>query len=195
MLEFTLIENNTKDFETKMESEMIKPIKHFERELIKIRTGRAHTSMIEDIPVSCYEQAPMPLKSVAVLAAPDARLLTIQPWDVSTIPSIEKGIADSDLGLTPDSDGKIIRLRLPDISTARREELVKILHKRLEDCKVGIRNIRKEFNNIIRKSKQDKTISEDFSNRLADSLKKVTDKFVEKADAMNKKKEHDIRFF
>jgi len=195
MIDFILKENDTKGFEKTMESEMIKPIKHFEHELVKIRTGRANTSMIEDIPVACYGQAPIPLKGVAVLGAPDAKLLTIQPWDASVISDIEKSILESDLGLTPENDGKMIRLKLPDMSTTRRDELVKILGKRLEECKVGIRNIRKDFNNIMKKGKKDKTISEDFYNRLGDSLKKVTDLFVKKAEEMSSKKEQELRAF
>jgi len=195
MIDFTIVENETKSFEDALSEEMEKPIKHFERELVKIRTGRANTAMIEDLKVSCYGQAPMPLKSLAVLGAPDAKLLTIQPWDVSVIDDIEKGIAESNLGLTPENDGKVIRLRLPEMSTTRREELVKILYKKLEESKVGIRNIRKDFHNIMRQAKKDKTISEDFYNRLEDSLKKITDTFVKQADDMSKKKEHDIRLF
>jgi len=195
MTDFTFVENDTKSFENAMTTEMEKPIKHFEHELVKVRTGRANTSMIEDLKVSCYGQAPMPLKSLAVLGAPDAKLLTIQPWDATIIGDIEKGIAESDLGLAPENDGKIIRLRLPDMSTTRREELIKVLLKRLEECKVGIRNVRKEFHNLMRQAKKDKAISEDFYNRLEDSLKRVTDQFVKKADEMSSKKEQDIRLF
>lgn len=192
-IEFNLIENDTKSFENAMGVEMTRPIRHFEHELVKIRTGRANTSMIEGLQVACYGQAPMPLKSLAVLGAPDARLLTIQPWDASIIGEVEKSVNESSLGLTAENDGKLIRIRLPEMSTTRREELVKILHKKLEECKVSIRNIRKDFHNIMRDSKKNKTISEDFYNRLEDSLKKVTDKFVKQADDMSGKKEKDIR--
>jgi len=191
--EFTIQENDSKSFENAMSSEMDKPIKHFEGELIKIRTGRANTSMVEDVQVSCYGQPPMPLKSLAVLGAPDAKLITIQPWDVSVIGDIEKGILESDLGLTPDNDGKVIRLRLPEMSSTRREELIKILHKKLEECRVGIRNVRKDFNNTMKKAKKDKTISEDFYNRLEDSLKKVTDTYIKKSEEMSSRKEKNLR--
>ncbi len=195
MIECNIKENDTQSFEKSMEQEMSKAIKHFERELVTIRTGRAHTAMIEDVRVSCYGQAPVPLKTVAALAAPDSRLLTIQPWDPSTISDIEKGLLASDLGLTPANDGKIIRLQLPEISTSRREELIKVLHKRLEECRVAVRNIRKEFNNLVRDAKKNKTISEDFSNRLDDSIKKVTDKFIAQAEQMNNRKEEEIKVF
>lgn len=192
MIELTLIENEPKSFETAMNDEMTKAIKHFEGELIKIRTGRAHTSLIEDLPVICYGGAPMPLKNIASLAAPDIRLLTIQPWDTSIIGEIEKAILNSDLGLTPQNDGTIIRLQLPEMSTSRREELLKILNKKLEECKISIRNIRKEFHNLIRDAKKDKEISENFFNRLSDILQKTTDSFIEKSDHMSKKKEKEI---
>jgi len=195
MIEFNIIENDTRGFEKAMEEAMVKPIKHFERELVTIRTGRAHTAMIEDIKVSCYGQAPVALKTAAALAAPDVRLLTIQPWDPTTIADIEKGIIASNAGLTPLNDGKIIRLQLPEMSSSRREELVKILHKKLEECRVSIRNVRKDFHNLVRDAKKNKTISEDFYNRLDDSLKKITDKFIVQAEQMNEKKEKDIRAF
>lgn len=195
MIECNITENDTKTFETAMEKEMGQAIKHFERELASIRTGRAHTSIIEGIKVSCYGQAPVPLKTMAALAAPDARLLTIQPWDPSILGDIEKAILASDVGLTPINDGKLIRLQLPEMSTSRREELVKILHKKLEECRVAIRNIRKEFHNLSRDAKKNKTISEDFANRLDDSLKKVTNKFIGQAEQMSEKKEEALRVF
>ena len=195
MNEYIITENDTKGFENAMETDMSKAVKHFERELATIRTGRAHTSMIENIKVSCYGQSPVPLKTVAALSAPDSRLLTIQPWDPSTIGDIEKGILASDVGLTPMNDGKIIRLQLPDMSTSRREDLVKVLHKKLEECRVSIRVVRKEFNNLVRDAKKGKKISEDFSNRLDDSLKKITDKFVAQVEQMSSKKEQSIKVF
>jgi len=192
-MELILIENESKNFEDAMKAEMNKAIKHFEGELIKIRTGRAHTSLIESIPVSVYGQSPMPLKQLAALAAPDSNLLTIQPWDASTINEIEKAILNSDVGLSPQNDGKIIRLKLPEMSTTRRDELVKMLGKRTEEAKVAIRNIRKDFKNLITDSKKDKSISENFFNRLSDILQKITDEFIAKVDQMHDKKERDIR--
>ena len=191
-LDIQLIENDIKSFQAPMETEMEKSIKHFEGELIKIRTGRAHTSLVENIEVAAYGQTPMALKGLAVLAAPDARLITIQPWDISIIPDIEKAILNSEVGITPRNDGKIIRLQLPEISSERREELVKILGKKLEECKVAIRHTRKEFHNLIRDSKKDKVISENFQNRLEDELQKITDKFVSKAEELANKKKKDL---
>lgn len=192
MIKLTLTENEQKPFEIAMNNEMANTIVHFDRELIKLRTGRAHTSSIEDIPVICYGGSPMPLKSIASLAAPEVRLLTIQPWDTSILDEIEKAILNSDLGLTPHNDGNIIRLQLPEMSTSRREELLKVLGKKLEECKVAIRNVRKEFHNFIRDAKKDKSISENFFNRLNDTLQKITDTFIEKADQMSKKKVEEL---
>ena len=191
-LDIQLVENDVKGFQTPMEAEMNKSITHFEGELIKIRTGRAHTSLVENIEVAAYGSAPMALKGLAVLAAPDARLITIQPWDVSIIPDIEKAIQTAGIGITPRNDGKIIRLQLPEISADRREELVKILGKRVEECKVALRNTRKEFHNLIRDAKKDKSISENFHNRLEDELQKITDRFVDKVDEMANKKKKEL---
>jgi ribosome recycling factor len=191
-LEIQLIENDTKSLQTPMEAEMNKVIKHFEGELIKIRTNRAHTSLVEGIEVAAYGQAPMPLKNMAILAAPDARLITVQPWDTGIIADIEKAIIAAGIGITPRNDGKTIYLQLPEMSADRREELVKILGKKEEEAKVALRNIRKDFHNVIRDSKKNKVISENFHNRLEDVLQKITDTFVSKIDTMAEKKKKDI---
>lgn len=193
MTPITIIENDIKSFQTPMENEMAKSIKHLEGELVKIRTGRAHTSLVEDIMVTCYGQAPAPLKNYAAITAADARLITIQPWDASIIDDIEKGLKNSEVGITPLNDGKIIKLVLPEMSSSRRDELVKLLGKKLEECKISIRNVRKDFNNILRDAKKDKKISENFFSRLEDVLQKVTDSFIAKADQLNEKKEKEIR--
>lgn len=177
-----------------METEMNKTVKHFEQELVGIRTGRAHASMVEDIKISCYGQM-MPLKNLAAVTAPDARLITIQPWDASTMGDIERGLLASDVGLTPVNDGKIIRLQLPEMSTSRREDLIKVLSKKLEESRVTIRNTRKDFHNLMRDAKKAKKISEDFEHRLEDVLKKVTDKFIALVEQMSGKKEQEIRLF
>lgn len=192
MAEIILVENDIKSFQKPMEAEMENPLRHFERELIKIRTGRSHTSMIEDIPVVVYGQDAVPLKGLGVVSAPDPRLLTVQPWDVSIIPDIEKAIAASGFGVSAVNDGKTIRLRLPEMSSDRREELVKMLHKKLEECRVAIRNVRKDFKNLVTDAKKDKKISENFHNRLADALQEITDAYIGKVEAMAKKKEVEL---
>lgn len=193
MVGIKLVENDIKSFQTPMETEMQKVIKFFEQELLKIRTGRAHTSLVEDVMVTGYNAAPMKLQHVAVLSAPESRLLIIQPWDAAMIEPIEKAITTSDLGLTPVNDGKIIRITLPEMSTNRRDELVKLLHKKNNESKERAREVRKEFNNLIRDAKKDKKISENFFNRLEDILQKVTDKFIAQIDQLTEKKEKDIK--
>jgi ribosome recycling factor len=193
MKNLVLTENEPKPFETAMHDEMSLAIKHLERELVKIRTGRAHTSLVEDILVACYGGSPMPLKQVASLAAPDVRLITIQPWDKGVLGDIERAINNSQVGIKPLNDGDMIKLVLPEMSTSRRDELTKILGKKVEECKVAIRNVRKEFNNFIRDAKKDKKISENFFNRLSDILQKITDTYVESADKLGTKKEQEIK--
>lgn len=187
-LSITLIENDVKSLKDPMHEEIQRAIKHFEKELAKVRHSRAHTSMIEDVPVSIYGQPPAPLKTMAALSAPEPRLLTIQPWDASIIANIEKAITTSDLGLSPRNDGKIILLQLPEMSTNRREELVRILGKKLEECKISIRNIRKDFQNAIRDAKRNSTISEDFSNRLSEILQEIINNFIKQAELLADKK-------
>jgi ribosome recycling factor len=192
MKDLVLVENDTKTFETAISAEMDKSIKHLEGELIKIRTGRAHVSMVDDLKIIVYGGQTMALKGVATLGAPESDLIIIQPWDASIIPDIERAILTSDLGVKPQSDGGIIRLQLPKMSTARRDELVKVLGKKIEDCKIALRNVRKDFNNIIRDAKKEKTISENFFNRLEDLLQKVTDNFTTKTEQMGEKKRIEL---
>jgi ribosome recycling factor len=192
MPDIKIIENDIKSFQTPMEAEMQKVIKHFETELLKIRTGRAHTSLVEDVMVQGYT-GPMKLKQLAVLTAPESRLITIQPWDASMIDPIEKAITTSDLGFTPINDGKMIRIALPEMSTSRRDELVKLLHKKANEGKERVRDVRKDFNNTLRDHKKDKKISENFFNRLEDVLQKVHDKNIEQLEQLTQKKEKDIK--
>ena len=193
MIELVLVENDSKSFEKAMQDEMSKAIKQFEGELVKIRTGRAHTSLVEDIQVTCYGAAPMPLKNLASITAPESRLITIQPWDAGIIADIERAIRTSELGVSPINDGALIRIQLPEMSSTRREELTKILGKKLEESRIAIRNVRKDFNNIIRDAKKDKLISENFFSRLSDLLEKITGNFIDKVEQLAHKKEQDIR--
>jgi len=188
----TLVENDIKSFKTPIEEEMGKAVKHFEGELVKIRTGRAHTSLVEDIQVSAYGQPPVALKTLAALAAPDVRLITVQPWDSNIVADIEKAILSSSLGVTPANDGALIRIQLPEMSASRRDELVKVLGKKLEESKVAIRNVRKDYHNIIRDAKKDKKISENFFNRLEDELQKITDAWIKKVDQMADRKKTEV---
>lgn len=185
-------EGNPKIFEDAIKVEMDKPIKHYEKELAAIRTGRASTALVEDLKVECYGQF-MKLRELATLSAPDARLITIQPWDKSIINDIEKAITSSDLGVSPINDGNLIRIQLPQMSEARRTELHKVLSKKTEECKVGVRNIRKDFHNKLREAEKEHEISEDFAERLTDLLQKLTDNFIKRVDDLHAKKENEIK--
>ena len=136
----------------------------------------------------------MPLKELATLSTPEAKLIVIQPWDKSIVAEIEKAISVSDLGVTPINDGKIIRIQLPQMSTERREELSKILNKKTEECRIGVRNVRKEYLNQLRKSEKEHAISEDFAKRLNDLLQKITDDFIKKTEDLHEKKSKEIKF-
>jgi ribosome recycling factor len=192
MINLKLNDNNLKEFESALSSEMDKAVKHFERELITIRTGRAHPALVEGIKVSCYDTM-RNLKEIALISAPEARMIVIEPWDKALIPEVEKAISNSDVGVTPFNDGNIIRIKLPEISTARRDELVKVLHKKLEEARIAIRNVRKDFHNLIRDSEKGKKISEDHGRRLTDTLQKITDKFIALVEQMSQKKENEVK--
>lgn len=182
----------TKQFETIVDSEMQKSLQHFDKELGKLRTGRSHTSMIEDIRVNAYGTM-MPLRELAALSAPEPQLLVVQPWDKGVMADVERAIALSDLGASPVNDGVLIRIVLPKMSSSRRDEIAKTLAKRLEECRVSIRNLRKDIHNLIRGAEKDKKISEDYSKRLQTLLQKVTDAAIEKAEQAAQRKEHEIK--
>lgn len=178
--------------EQTIKAEMLKHLDYFEKELQKVRTGRAHSSLVEDLPVRCYDST-MRIRDIATVTAPEAQLIVIQPWDSNNIDSIEKAITQSELNIAPTNDGAMIRLQLPPLSAARREELAKNIAKRLEECKVAIRNVRKDINNAIRDLEKSKSISEDIAKRLQTVLQKVTDEMTGKADALFEKKEKEIK--
>lgn len=192
MEEIAFIEGDPKDIEAIARKHMTEAIGHFEKELTAIRTGRANPSMIENVKVECYGQF-MNLKELATLGAPDARLLTIQPWDPSIIGDIERALLISDLGVTPVNDGKVIRIQLPQMSASRREELVKILGKKTEECRIAIRNVRKDIHNEIRDADRKHIISEDFAEKLTNLVQKITDEFVKKADELHDKKAAELK--
>lgn len=183
---------NQKNLEKIIETEMDKFLKFFEKEAQKIRTGRAQPSLVEDIKVQAYGNV-MPLKDMAAISAPEPQLIVIQPWDKSVINDIEKAITLSDLGIAPINDGNLIRLPMPKMSSNRRDELIKVLHKKLEECKVALRNVRKDVHNLIRDAEKNKKVSEDVSKRLQDTLQKVTDRMSDAADKVSAKKEDEIK--
>ncbi len=176
-----------KDYREKME----KSISIYTEDLKNVRVGRANPSLLDKISVEYYG-AMTPLNQIAGISAPEARLITIQPWDEKLIPEIEKAILASDLGLNPSNDGKIIRLAIPALTTERREELTKVVSGYGEDAKVHIRNIRRDAIDEIKKDEKAGDISEDDKKRLEDEAQKLTDEFIKKIDELTSKKQDDI---
>ena len=156
-----------------------------------MRAGRANPAMLDRIMVNYYGE-PTPINQMANINVPEARLLVIQPWDKSSIADIEKAIMKSDLGITPNNDGNVIRLAVPQLTEERRKEVVKTVKKRAEEAKVAIRNIRREGNDLIKSSEKDKLISEDESKKGLDNIQKLTDKYIKDVDAALQVKEKDI---
>lgn len=190
----TLEENNIKPFDLSVATEMDKAIKHFEKDLSSVNTGKASASMVEDLRVECYGNI-MPLRELASISIPESNLISIQPWDKSVVNHIEKAILASQLNINPQTNGTVIRLELPPMSGTRREELAKVVSKKAEDAKVAIRNVRKDFGNVIKDNEKKKNISEDFSKRLTKSLQEFTDKFIAQIDMLGEKKKKDLKTF
>ena len=163
----------------------------FRQELATVRTGRASASLLDHIKVEYYG-TPTPLNQVATLGVPEPSLLTVQPWDVSLIGAIDKAIRSSDLGLNPVNDGKILRVPIPPLTEERRKELVKHLHRVLEDHRTAVRNVRRDANEGLKKLLKDKKISEDDEKRGLEDVQKITDEFTEKLEAQGKGKEKEI---
>jgi ribosome recycling factor len=173
---------------------MDKVLEAMARDLSRVRTGRASVALLEGIKVDCYGTS-MPLSQVASLAAPESRLLTIQPWDTSVMADIEKAILKSDLGLNPANDGKIIRLPIPALTTERRKELVKMVKKMEEEAKVALRNVRREANEDFKEMKKEKLLAEDDAHRSTEEVQKITDEYIKKAEAQAADKEKEIMSF
>jgi len=175
----------------KVKTKMDGALEHLKQELTGLRGGRASLAILDHIKVNYYG-TPTPLKQVGNLAMPDGRMITIQPWDASSIKEIEKAIAMSDLGITPANDGKLIRLPIPPLNEERRKELVKVSKKYGEDTKVHIRGIRREGKDELKKLQKDSTITEDDLRRGENEIQKVTDAEIKKTDELLKKKEEEI---
>jgi len=173
---------------------MSKSIEALERELTRVRTGRASLSILDGIKMDYYGTL-TPLNQMATLAVPESRLITIQPWDISVIKDIEKAILKSDLGLTPADDGKILRISIPPLTEERRKELVKVVHKMCEDHKVSLRNVRRDSNELLKSLKKDGDISEDEAFKAQDEIQKITDEHIKLIDECYTKKEKEILEF
>ena len=176
-----------KECETKMK----KAIAALEKELGKVRTGRASLALVDDIRVDYYG-TPTPLNQVASLSIPESRLIVIQPWDTSLLGEIEKAILKSELGMTPANDGKVIRITIPRLTEERRKELVKLVKKMGENSKIGVRNIRREVIESLRTMEKGKDISEDELHQMQQQVQKTTDTFAENIDEVIAAKEKEI---
>ena len=173
------------------ETRMKGAVRALEDDLSGIRTGRASPVLIERLQVEYYG-TPTPLVQLATISVPEPRLLTIRPFDPASLKDIERAILASDLGLTPNSDGKMIRLNIPPLTEERRHELVRIVHNRSEEARVAVRNVRRDVHNDLREFEREKVISEDDLGRGEDSLQKLTDKYIESIADASKRKEAEV---
>jgi ribosome recycling factor len=180
-----------KEARKRITERMDKTIDALKKDLASIRTGRASLSIFEGITVDYYG-TPTPINHLATLSIPESRMITIQPWDPKMIPEIEKAIQKSDLGLNPSNDGKIIRVVIPQLTEERRKQLVKQVHKRGEEAKIAIRNIRRDENEEMRKLEKEQRLSEDETKRALDEIQKITDSYIKKIDEIVAHKEEEI---
>ncbi len=174
-----------------LKEEMDKTIQSLEKSLSKVRTGRASLALLDGIKVEYYG-SPTPLNQVATLSVPESRMIVIAPWDSTIIGAIEKAIHKSDLGLMPSNDGKIVRLAIPSLTEERRKDLVKVVRKIAEECKVKQRNIRRDANEQYKNLKKTNEISEDEMYSYQEKVQKTTDKYIEKTDMVLTMKEKEI---
>jgi ribosome recycling factor len=174
-----------------IEEKMRASVSVFREDLAAVRTGHATPALVEHIKVD-YAGVPTPLNQLAGISAPEAGLLIIQPWDRSSISSIEKAILKSELGLNPSNDGNIIRISIPPLSEERRQELIKVVHKKVEERRIAIRNLRHEAINELKNLEKDKEISQDEHKRAQDQLQKLTDRFMSDIEQIGKDKEKEL---
>lgn len=176
---------------TDTENKMRKAIEVLRRELVTIRTGRASPALVERLTIDYYG-VPTPLNQLAGISAPEPRLLVIQPWDRNVLPLIEKAILKSDLGLNPTNDGRVIRLVIPQLSEERRRELVKVVHRKVEEGRVAVRNLRRDAVEEIKDFEKEKLITEDDLKRGQEQLQKLTDRYIAEAERVGHAKEQEI---
>jgi ribosome recycling factor len=172
-------------------SKMQKATEALARDLTTIRTGRASPALVEHIKAD-YHGVLTPINQLASISIPDAKMILIQPWDNTSIRSIEKAILTSDLGLNPISDSRVLRIPIPPLTEERRKELTKAVHKRLEDARIALRNLRRDGIEKLRQSEKNKEISQDQCSRASDQLQKLTDSFIDKINTIGQAKEKEI---
>lgn len=173
------------------ERRMQKAVESLRQDIAALRTGRASSALVERITVDYYG-TPTPINQVASISVPEARLLVIQPWDRKMLTDIEKAIQKSDLGINPNNDGQVIRLAIPPLNEERRRDMVKTLHKKMDEHKVAIRNVRRDAQDKLRDREKKKEVSEDELKRSAERLQKLTDRYIDEMDKVGKAKELEI---
>jgi len=180
-----------KDSFAQLKTRMEKAVEDFRKEMAATRTGRASVHMLDSVVVEAYGSQ-MPLNQLANVSAPEPQLITVQPWDVSQIGAIEKAIRSADLGLNPMNDGKLVRVPVPALTEDRRKDMVKHLHKVLEEHRTAVRNIRRDGNDLIKKATKDKKITEDEERGSLEQLQKLTDDEIKKMEELAKGKEKEV---
>jgi len=180
-----------KDSFSQLKTRMDKAVEDFRKEMASQRTGRASVHMLDSVTVDAYGSQ-MPLNQLANVSAPEPQLITVAPWDVSQIGAIEKAIRSADLGLNPMNDGKLVRVPVPALTEDRRKEMVKHLHKVLEEHRTAVRNIRRDGNDAIKKAMKDKKVTEDEERGAMENLQKLTDDEIKKMEEMAKAKEKEV---
>jgi len=183
------MEDNRIYAETKQN--MLKVINHYQKEISIIRTGRASKDILDIVKVDYYGSL-VPLNNIANITSPDPQMILVQPFDVSSLEQIEKSIQSADLGMNPSNDGKVIRLTIPPLTEERRAELIKLVHKLIEDGRVAIRNNRRDANEILKKSEKNHEISEDDLKRSLDNIQEITNHHIDQLNEIQKNKEQEI---
>ena len=181
----------TDDVLADIEDKMDRAVEALKRDLNTLRTGRATPSLIENIPVDYYG-TPTPLKQIASISAPDARAILVQPWDKQSLREIEKSLMKSDMGFNPSNDGNIVTVPIPPLTTERRQDLVKVLKRKIEEGKVSVRNVRRGGQDTLRRMEKDKLASQDQVRRAQDQLQKATDERTKTMDQVAAAKEAEI---
>lgn len=173
------------------EDRMKKALDSLRKEYGSLRAGRATPALLEKVAVDYYG-TPTPVNQVANVSVPEPRMIVIQPWEKTMLATIEKAILKSDLGLTPSNDGSVIRLSIPQLTKERRTELAKVIHKKAEESRVAVRNLRRDANDAVKKLEKEKAISEDEAKKAQDDMQKLTDKYIKEVDQIMTAKEKEI---
>jgi len=185
---------NTKDALAQAKTRMEKAVEDFRKDLAGVRTGRANTALLDSVRVD-YHGTPMPINQLGTMSVPDPSMILISPWDPTAVPLIDKAIRTADLGLNPTSDGKVLRVPIPALTEERRKDLVKMIHKILENHRTAVRNIRRDIKEHVEKLEKEKKISEDEKKRALDELEKLTHAETKKVEDLSAAKEKEVMEF